>query len=27
VYHINANRKIWRIHEYTDIATLMKSIT
>jgi hypothetical protein len=27
VYHINANRKIYRIHEYTDVASLMRSIT
>ncbi|MGO9963166.1 MAG: hypothetical protein ACLPUG_07030 [Acidimicrobiales bacterium] len=27
VYHINAQRKIYRIHEYTDVASLMKSIT
>jgi hypothetical protein len=27
VYQINAQRKIYRIHEYTDVASLMKSIT
>jgi hypothetical protein len=27
VYQINAQRKIYRIHEYTDVAGLMRSIT
>ena len=27
VYQIDAQRKIYRIHEYTDVASLMKSIT
>jgi len=26
VYQINVQRKIYRIHEYTDVASLMKSI-
>jgi hypothetical protein len=26
VYQINAQRKIYRIHEYTDVASLMRSI-
>lgn len=26
VYHIDAQQKIYRIHEYTDVASLMKSI-
>ena len=27
VYRVSAQRKLYRIHEYTDVASLMKSIT
>ena len=27
VYHVNAQQQIYRIHEYTDVASLMRSIT
>ena len=27
VYHVNAQQKIYQIHEYTDVASLMRSIT
>ena len=26
VYHINAQQKIYRIHEYTDVASLMRPV-